>query len=138
MSTMILPPTLRTRRNNNTFSLFTGFIHHWPGLSFLGYPSLYFLHLSSNVKVPSKQASSVSQTVSREGRRIEKKKTIRQHYNVTPASTEAETCLFFSSLLLYNSKYMQRIRSVHSQGTNKAINQNNQGTNKGKNRWSRS
>jgi hypothetical protein len=39
--------------------------------------------------------------VSREGVGIEKTKAIRKHYNMTPASTEAEACLFFSSLLLY-------------------------------------
>ena len=56
---------------------------------------------------------------SREGARI-KKKRIRQHHSMTPACFEADTGLFFSSLLLYHSKYMQRIRSVLGQGTNKA------------------
>jgi hypothetical protein len=37
---------------------------------------------------------------------------------MTPAIVEAEVGLFFSSLLLYNSKYIQRIRSVLGQGTN--------------------
>ena len=31
---------------------------------------------------------------------------------MTPASTEAEAALFFPSLLLYHSRYMQRIGSV--------------------------
>jgi hypothetical protein len=68
--------------------------------------------------------------VSREGARIIKKKTIRQYYNMTSASAEAEAGLFFSSLLLYYLNYMQRIRSVLGQGTNKTINTNSQGTNK--------
>jgi hypothetical protein len=59
--------------------------------------------------------------VSREGTRIEKKKTIGQHYNMTSAIAEAEAGLSFSSLPLYHSKHMQRIRSVLGQGTNKAI-----------------
>ena len=55
--------------------------------------------------------------------KIEKKKTIRQHYNRTQAPAEPEVGLFFSSLFfLVYSKYMQRIRSVLGQGTNKAIN----------------
>ena len=41
---------------------------------------------------------------------------------MAPASSEAKADLFFSSLLLYQSKYMQRIKSVLGQGTNKAIN----------------
>ena len=41
---------------------------------------------------------------------------------MTPANAEAEAGLFFSSMLLYHFKYMQRIRSVLGQGTNKAIN----------------
>ena len=49
--------------------------------------------------------------ISREGGRIEKK-TIRQHYNMTPASAEAEVGLSFSSLL----------RSVLGQGIHKLIN----------------
>jgi hypothetical protein len=61
---------------------------------------------------------------SREGVRIKKKKMIRQHCSMTPASSEAEAGLFFfPSLLLYHySKYMQRIRSVLGHGTNNAIN----------------
>jgi hypothetical protein len=60
-----------------------------------------------------------------EGGRTEKKKTIRQHYNMTPASSEAKAGSFFSSLLFYHSRYMQRIWSVlkhkqNSQGANKA------------------
>ena len=66
-----------------------------------------------------KPAQSVNR-VSREGVRIEKKKTIR--LNTTQTCAEAEVGLFFSSLFLCHSKYMQRIRSVFSQGTNKAIN----------------
>jgi hypothetical protein len=46
-----------------------------------------------------KTAQSVNR-ISREGARIEKK-TIRQHYDMTPDSAEAEAGLFFSSLLLY-------------------------------------
>ena len=49
---------------------------------------------------------------------------------MTPASAEAEAGLFFSSLLLYHFKYMQIIRSVLGERTNKAININSQGTNK--------
>lgn len=66
-----------------------------------------------------KPAQSVNR-VSRKGARIEKKKTIRQHYN-SPASAEAEAGLLFSSLLLYHLKDMQ-IMSVLGQKTNKAIN----------------
>ena len=61
--------------------------------------------------------------VLREGVRIKKEKTVRRHYNMTPASAEAGlllfvcllvVCLFacFFSLLLYHSRYMQRIGSV--------------------------
>ena len=62
----------------------------------------------------------------REGVRIEKKKTLKQHYNMAPASTGAKAGLFFSSLLLYHSRYMQIIWSVlrckqSSQGTKKGI-----------------
>jgi hypothetical protein len=57
----------------------------------------------------------------REGGGIEKKKAIRQHYNMIPASAESEEGLFFSSPLLYHSRYIQSIRSVLGQGTNKAI-----------------
>ena len=53
--------------------------------------------------------------------RIEKKKGNRQHYNIIPGSAEAESGVFFSSLLLYHSKYMQIIRSVLGQGPNKEI-----------------
>ena len=60
--------------------------------------------------------------VSRLGMMIEKTMTIRQHYSMTPASAKAEVDSLFSSLLLYQSKYMQRIKSVLGQGTNKAIN----------------
>jgi hypothetical protein len=59
--------------------------------------------------------------ISREGGRIEKK-TIRQHYNMTPASAEAEVGLSFSSLLLYHFKYKPIIRSVLGQGIHKLIN----------------
>ena len=84
-------------------------------------PRLCFLTSTSD------QASSVSQQGLKGGVRIEKKKTIRQHYNMTPASAEAEAGLFFSSLLLHHSRYMQRIELVlgqrqSSQGTNKALN----------------
>ena len=68
-----------------------------------------------------KPAQSVNK-VSREGARIEKKRTIRQHCSMTPASVEAGAGLLFSSLLLYHSKYMQIIRSVIGPRTNKAIN----------------
>jgi hypothetical protein len=56
-----------------------------------------------------KPAQSVNR-VSRERIRIENKKTIRQHYNMSPVSAEAEAGLFFSCPLLYHSKYMQRIK----------------------------
>jgi hypothetical protein len=54
-----------------------------------------------------------------------KEKDIRQHYNMTPASAEAEVGLSISSLLLYHSRYIQRMWSVlrhkqSSQETNKA------------------
>ena len=73
-----------------------------------------------------KPAQSVNR-VSREGVRIEKKKTIRQHYNMTPASAEAEVGLFFPSQPLNHSRYVQRTGSVldqrqSCQGSNKAIN----------------
>ena len=55
--------------------------------------------------------------VSREGGRIEKK-TIRQHYNMTPASAEAEANLFSSS-------HMPIIRSVLGQGIQKLIKSRN-------------
>jgi hypothetical protein len=58
---------------------------------------------------------------------LKKEKTIGQHFNVTPASAEAEAevGLCFPSLLLYHSRHMQRIGLVldqrqSSQGTNKA------------------
>jgi hypothetical protein len=54
--------------------------------------------------------------------RIEEKKTIRQHYNNTPASAEAEVGLFFISLLLYHFKSIPVIRSVLGQGTEKTVN----------------
>ena len=60
--------------------------------------------------------------ISREGGRIEKKKTVRHHYNMTPACAEAEAGLFPSSLLLDHFKYMQIIRSVLGQGIHKLIN----------------
>jgi hypothetical protein len=44
---------------------------------------------------------------SREGGRIGKKKTIRQHYNTTPASAEAEGGLCFPSLLLNHFKCLE-------------------------------
>lgn len=59
-----------------------------------------------------KPAQSVN-SVLREGKDTEK--TIKQHYNMTPAITKAG--LFISSLLLYHSRYMQRIRSVLGQKT---------------------
>jgi hypothetical protein len=73
--------------------------------------------------------SQLNQSTGSQGREGELKRTIGQHYNRTPASAsadaEAETGLFFSSLLLYHSRCMQRIGSVldqrqSSQGTNKA------------------
>ena len=39
--------------------------------------------------------------VSREGMKIEKKKTIRQNYNMTSASAEAEAALFFLPVCFY-------------------------------------
>jgi hypothetical protein len=67
-------------------------------------------YLNSDVEEPSDQVSSVSQQ-GLKGGRIEEKKTIRQRYNMTPASAEAEAGLFFPSQLLYHSKYLQRIES---------------------------
>jgi len=59
-----------------------------------------------------KPAQSVDR-LSREGIRIEKKKkTIRQNYSMIPASAEAEAALIFFSLLLYESRYIQRIKSI--------------------------
>ena len=60
--------------------------------------------------------------VSRLGMMIEKTMTIRQHYSMTPASAPSDADSLCSSLLLYQSKYMQRIKSVLGQRTNKAIN----------------
>jgi hypothetical protein len=92
-------------------------------------PNLYLLALADGFYLLTKPAQSVNR-VSREGVGIEKKKTIRQHYNMTPirqhynlipirqhysmtpTSAKAKAGLFFSSLLLYHSKYMQRIRSA--------------------------
>jgi hypothetical protein len=54
-----------------------------------------------------KPAQSVNR-VSRERVGIEKKKTIRQHCSMTPASAEAEVDLFFSSLLLYHPRYIKK------------------------------
>ena len=45
---------------------------------------------------------------SREVVRTEKQTTVRQHYNMT----EFKAGLFFQSLLLHYSRYMQRIGSV--------------------------
>ena len=56
-----------------------------------------------------KPAQSVNRVL-REGGRIKEKETIRQYYNMFPAS--AEVGLIFPSLLLYHSRYMQRIGSV--------------------------
>lgn len=67
-----------------------------------------------------KPAQSANQVL-REGVRTERKKTIKQLYNMTPASAEAEVDLLFSSLLLYHSKYRQMIRAGLGQGINKAI-----------------
>jgi hypothetical protein len=53
---------------------------------------------------------------------------------MAPASAEAEVGLFFSSLLLYPSRYVQRIWSVLGQVTNKAANKNSQGTDKALNK----
>ena len=50
----------------------------------------------------------VGRSTGSQGRARIEKKTIRQHYNMTPASAEAEAGLFFSSLLLYHSKYIQK------------------------------
>ena len=48
---------------------------------------------------------------SREGVMIKKEqKTIRQHYNMTPANSDAEVILYFPSLLLYHFNDMQVIR----------------------------
>lgn len=63
-----------------------------------------------------KPAQSVNRVSGKGGRM--KEKNIRQHYSMTPASTEASS--FFPKLILYHSKYMQRIGSVLDQGTSKA------------------
>ena len=48
---------------------------------------------------------------SREGVMIKKEqKTIRQHYNMTVANSDAEVSLYFPSLLLYHFNDMQVIR----------------------------
>ena len=48
---------------------------------------------------------------SREGVMIKKEqKTIRQHYNMTAANSDAEVSLYFPSLLLYHFNDMQVIR----------------------------
>ena len=39
-------------------------------------------------------------------------KTIRQHYNMTAANSDAEVSLYFPSLLLYHFNDMQVIRYV--------------------------
>ena len=81
-------------------------------------------YLNSDVEEPSDQVSSVSQQ-GLKGGRIEEKKTIRQRYNMTPASAEAEVGLSFSSLLLYHFKYKPIIRSVLGQGIQKLIKSRN-------------
>jgi hypothetical protein len=43
---------------------------------------------------------------------LKRKKTIRQHWGMTPASSKAEAGLFFSSLLLYHFSLCKIIRSV--------------------------
>ena len=70
------------------------------------------------------QFSSVSQLVLQGGKEERRDK---ENYNMTPDSSEAEAGLFFfSSLLLYHSRYIHRIWSVLShkqscQGTKEAI-----------------
>ena len=78
--------------------------------------------MTFKIEAASDQTSLVNQSFSMEEVRIENTKANRQNYNITPASAEAEAGVFFSSLILYYSKYLQIIRSVLGQGTNKAIN----------------
>ena len=47
---------------------------------------------------------------SRGGMMIKNQKTIRQHYNMTAANSDAEVSLYFPSLLLYHFNDMQVIR----------------------------
>ena len=49
---------------------------------------------------------------------------------MTPNSSEAERGLFFSQSFIPFFKYMQIMRSVLGQGTNKALNTNSPETNK--------
>ena len=87
---------------------------HWDGKSHFISLSTYWLIRSLSTD----QASSVNR-FSREGARIEKKKAIRQHCNMTPATSEAEGRFIFSSLPLYHSKDIKRIWPIlrHKQST---------------------
>ena len=82
-----------------------------------------------------KSAQSVKR-FSRAGQGLKRKKKIRQHCNMTPASSESG--LFFHNLHLYQFNYMQVLRSVLGWGTSKTINTNSQGTSKAINKvlWS--
>jgi hypothetical protein len=55
------------------------------------------------------EASSVI-GVSKEGGRLKKEKTIKQHYNTTP--TRADVGLFFSSLLLCHLRSVLRLKTM--------------------------
>lgn len=83
---------------------------HFPvlGLRVSTGPCVYSWHKScfGGMTKPAQSDNSVS----REGVRMERKKTIRQHCSKTPASAEAG--LSFSSQLLYHPRYLQRIGSV--------------------------
>ena len=59
---------------------------------------------------PSQRSQSTGSSGQERG--LKRKKIIRQHCSMTPASSEAEVGLFFPNLLLYHFNYMQVIRSV--------------------------
>lgn len=104
-------------------SHFTDFTHCWPRflyfplceLPLLPCPSLNPSYSSLNIEGTT-WPTQLSQSARSQGKEwgLKREKTIQQHCSMTPASTEAN--LFFPSLLLYHSKYMQRIRSVLGQG----------------------
>jgi hypothetical protein len=89
--------------------------------------------MNCNTKAPPNQASSVIQQHVKGGNEdCKRRKIIRQNYNMTPSSTEAGAALFFPSLLLYHSRYIQNTWSVlrsktkySSEVVNKEITQDN-------------
>lgn len=86
-------------------------LQQWPD-SYGKWPTSFFLNMR---KTPPDQAHSVSHQGLKGGSEDERKKTTRSHYSMAPASTEASS--FFHMLLLYHSKYMERIGSIPGQGT---------------------